>query len=89
MAPLNRISSYSCAASSERPQPVDDNSPQVSGLRNLAVSSPCTLRLRKRASYSSNSFSPYRPYANAVKLPPDIPVITSTSSSRRSCGLRW
>ena len=28
VAPLNRISSYSWAASSERPQPVDDSSPQ-------------------------------------------------------------
>ena len=69
--------------SGHTPQPVDDNSPQLSGLRNLAVRSPYTLRLRKRASYSSNSFSSYRPYANAVKLPPDIPVITLTSSSRR------
>ena len=28
VAPLNRISSYSCDASSDRPQPSDDRSPQ-------------------------------------------------------------
>src|ERR1041385_4321509 len=33
VAPLNRISSYRSAASSERPQPVDASAPQLKGLR--------------------------------------------------------
>ncbi len=83
VAPLNRMSSYSCAAISERPQLADHSAPQLEGLRNRVVNSPCTLRFRKRFSYSSKSLSPYRPYASAVKLPPDTPVITSIVSSSR------
>jgi len=48
------------------------------------VSCRCTFRLRKRCSKSSKSFSPYSPYASAVKLPPEMPVIRSTSSSKRT-----
>ena len=58
VAPLNRISSYNCDASSERPQPVHTRLPQFAGLNVRAMISPCTLRFRNRCSYSSNSFSP-------------------------------
>ena len=50
VAPLNRISSYSWDASSERPQPVDDSLPQLPGLKARETISPCTSRLRKRCS---------------------------------------
>src|SRR4030095_13781826 len=64
--------------------PVDNRAPQYLGFRARAINSPSTLRLRKLRSNSSNAFSPYSPYASAVKLPPEIPVTRSTSSSRRT-----
>ena len=50
VAPLNRISSYSCAATSERPMPVDPSVPQLAGLITREMISPCTSRFRKRCS---------------------------------------
>src|SRR5664279_1297169 len=50
VAPLKRISSYSCAASSDRPQAVDPSLDQLAGLRVREMISPCTSRLRKRCS---------------------------------------
>ena len=50
VAPLNRISSYILAASSERPQPFDASEGQLKGLNARSINSPCTLRLRKLVS---------------------------------------
>src|ERR1700737_1032388 len=58
VAPWNKISSYNWAASSDRPQPVDDKAGQFVGFSPREINSPCTLRVKKAFSFSWKSLSP-------------------------------
>ena len=84
VAPLNRISSYIWAAISERPQPFDHSALQFSGLDEARKQVALHVALQEPLLVVVEQLFAVETVASAVKLPPDTPVMTSTSSSSRT-----